>query len=792
MKRAEIRITGIVQGVGFRPFIYRLAQTHAIQGWVLNNVKGVFIDAEGEEEELDQFIRDIPRLAPPLSKIESLEVHYTEPLGYTTFEIRKSEETEDKFVLISPDLATCNPCLAELFSPDDFRHRYPFINCTHCGPRFTIIQDIPYDREKTTMAPFRMCPVCRREYEDPLNRRFHAQPNACPVCGPSLRLVDKAGNEVSGDPIEKTLELLEKGKIVAIKGLGGFHLACNAKDEVAVALLRARKFREDKPFAVMCQDIEEIRQLCEVSEDEETLLETVERPIVILRKRKDSPIAFSVAPYQNTLGVMLPYSPLHHLLLHGPLKSLVLTSGNVSDEPIAYKNEEATVRLADIADDFLLHNREIHMRCDDSVTRVFEGKPYILRRSRGYVPFPMKLSFPLEMILACGGELKNTFCLTRDRYAFVSHHIGDLENLETLNSFREGVEHFKRLFSIDPKAVVYDLHPDYLSTQYALSISELPKVGVQHHHAHIVSTMVENGISGDVIGVALDGTGFGTDGTVWGGEFLKVNFRDFTRMAHLKTVPMPGGTMAIKEPWRMAMVYLSDVFGEEVKGLKIDLIKRINFEKWELLRHTVQKKINAPQTSSMGRFFDAISSILSVRDKVHYEGQAAIELEMIANPDQSEALRPQGGASGRCRYDYRVGFPPRLQDGASSRLAREIYPFHIEKGRSPMVIDPAGIVRGVVADLVGGTGRSKISTRFHQTIARLIIDACEAIRMVSGLNRVALSGGVFQNMILLTWVTKGLRRSGFEVYTHQLVPTNDGCISLGQAVIGHMRLFESN
>jgi len=434
-----------------------------------------------------------------------------------------------------------------------------------------------------------------------------------------------------------------------------------------------------------------------------------------------------------------------------------MTSGNVSDEPIAYKNEEATTRLADIADHFLLHNRNIHMRCDDSVTRIFEGRPYILRRSRGYVPFPVKLSFPIKMILACGGELKNTFCLTRDRYAFVSHHIGDLENLETLNSFREGVEHFQRLFSIDPKAVVYDLHPDYLSTQYALSISELPKVGVQHHHAHIVSTMVENGISGDVIGVALDGTGFGTDGTIWGGEFLKVNFRDFTRMAHLKAVPMPGGTMAIKEPWRMAMVYLSDVFGEEVKKLKIDLIKRINFEKWDILCQTVQKKINAPQTSSMGRLFDAISSILSVRDEAHYEGQAAIELEMIANPDQ-----------------------------------RDIYPFHIEKGKSPMVIDPAGIIRGVVSDLMEGIHRSLISGRFHQTIARLIIDTCEAVRMISGLNRVALSGGVFQNMILLTSVTRGLRQSGFEVVTHQLVPTNDGCISLGQAVIGHMRLFESN
>jgi hydrogenase maturation protein HypF len=755
MKRVEIGISGIVQGIGFRPYIYNLAQKHFIRGWVLNNEKGVFIDAEGEDGHLDRFIQEIPKLAPPLARIELFQVKHLEPLGSTTFEIRKSEEVQEKFVLISPDVATCEQCLTELFSPQNFRYRYPFINCTLCGPRFTIIQDIPYDRHKTTMAPFTMCLVCQKEYEDPSNRRFHAQPNACPACGPSLRLEDKEGKEVPGDPIEKTLDLLRREAIVAIKGLGGFHLACDAKNNEAVASLRSRKYREDKPFAVMCPNLEEVKQHCEVNEEEEKLLLSVERPIVILRRKEGSTIAHAVAPYQNTLGVMLPYSPLHHLLLNGSLKTLVMTSGNISDEPISYKNGEAKNRLSKIADYFLFHNREIHMRCDDSVTRVFEGKPYVLRRSRGYVPFPIKLSFPFEMILACGGELKNTFCLTRGQYAFMSHHIGDLENLETLTSFEEGIEHFKKLFYIEPKAVAYDLHPDYLSTKYALSLLDMPKIGVQHHHAHIVSAMAENGIEGDVIGVALDGTGFGTDGTIWGGEVLKANYRDFDRLAHLKKVPMPGGSMAIKEPWRMAMVYLSEAFGDEATKPEIDLIKRIDFQKWDILKRAIEKKINTPWTSSMGRLFDAVSSLLSIKDEVHYEGQAAIELEMIA--------------------DHNVG---------------EEYSFQILKGERPMVIDPAEIIRGVVHDLVQGIPLSKISGKFHRTVARLIIETCEAIRSKERLNRVVLSGGVFQNIFLLSLVVEGLRKSGFDVHTHHLVPTNDGGISLGQAVIAHMRLSE--
>lgn len=753
MRRAEIAITGIVQGIGFRPFIYNLAKNHSIRGWVLNNAKGVLIDAEGEDGNLQRFIDDIPRFAPPLARIESFDIQYLDPKGYEDFEIKKSEEAEDGFVLISPDLATCEACLAELHSPDNFRYHYPFINCTLCGPRFTIIKDIPYDREKTTMAPFRMCPDCEEEYNDPADRRFHAQPNACPACGPTLRLVDRRGREISGSPVEKTLDLLVRGNVVAIKGLGGFHLACDAENEQAVSLLRSRKFREDKPFAVMCRDLEEAKRHCEVDEVEERLLTGVERPIVILRRRPDSSLAPSIAPYQNTLGIMLPYSPLHHLLLQGPLKALVMTSGNISDEPIAYKNEEALIRLAKIADYFLLHNREIHIRCDDSVTRVVEGKPSILRRSRGYVPFPVKLPFPVESVLSCGAELKNTFCLTRDRYAFVSHHIGDLENLETLTSFEDGIAHFKRLFSIEPRAVIHDLHPDYLSTQYALSLRDLPKIGVQHHHAHIASCMVENGIEGDVIGVALDGAGLGTDGTIWGGEFLRVNLSDFTRLGHLKKIPLAGGAAAIKEPWRVAMIYLLETFGDDFKKLGIDLIKRVDLSKWEMMKRMIEKRINAPLTSSMGRLFDAISSLVSVRDEAHYEGQAAIELEMIAEPCRDEA-----------------------------------YPFLLRTSQTPFVIDPRGIIEGVVRDLVAKVSPGRISGKFHRTIAQLIVRGCETIRRQEGLRQVTLSGGVFQNRLLLSMVLQDLREAGFDVYHHHLVPTNDGGISLGQAVIGHMRL----
>jgi hydrogenase maturation protein HypF len=752
MKRVGIEITGMVQGVGFRPFVYNLAGRHSVRGWVVNNERGVLIDAESEDGNLESFIRDIGNLAPPLARIETLEVKYLDPLSYENFEIRKSEDAADKLALISPDVATCDQCLSELFSPQDFRYRYPFINCTLCGPRFTIIKDIPYDRHRTTMAPFPMCPICKKEYEDATNRRFHAQPNACPACGPSLKLIDRNGAAVPGDPIEGTHDLLMQGCIVAVKGLGGFHLSCDARNVSAVFSLRSRKSREDKPFAVMCRDMDEVVSLCEVSKEEKALLLGRERPIVILKRKNPSTVAPAVAPFRDSLGVMLPYSPIHHLLLQGPLKTLVMTSGNVSDEPIAYENEEALRRLNSIADYFLLHNREIHMRCDDSVIRVFDRNPYVVRRSRGYVPFPVKLAFPLKSILACGGELKNTFCLTRGSYAFMSHHIGDLENLETLRSFEGGIEHLKNLFSIKPEVVAYDLHPDYLSTKYALSLPDVRKIGVQHHHAHIASVMAENGIEGDVIGVSLDGTGFGLDGTIWGGEFLISNLTDFERLAHLQKIPMPGSSMAIKQPWRMAMVYLKEAFGERADTLEIDFVRRRDFLKWDILKRMIDKRLNSPLTSSMGRFFDAVSSLLSIRDKVHYEGQAAVELEMIAEHGVEEA-----------------------------------YGFQIQQGEKPWVIDLTDIVRGIVHDLMHRILPSHISGKFHSTIARLILETCIRIRSDKGLNRVALGGGVFQNMLLLSMVFEKLRGSGFEVFIHRQVPTNDGGISLGQAVIAHMR-----
>jgi hydrogenase maturation protein HypF len=755
VERKSIEITGIVQGIGYRPFVYNLALAHAIRGWVLNNEKGVLIEAEGETEALALFLEGLKKLAPPLARIETLKTEPLEPQGYACFEIRESKRASKSFTLISPDVATCDACLAELLSPSDFRHHYPFINCTLCGPRFTIIKDIPYDRRKTTMDPFTMCPICRKEYENPLDRRFHAQPNACPACGPSLRLVDRQGETLPGDALYRTLDLLQQGSIVAVKGIGGFHLVCNAENDEAVSTLRSRKYREDKPFAVMCRDMDEVRAHCHARREEERLLCGPEKPIVILERKKDSSVAQGVAPFQTTLGVMLPYSPLHHLLLRGPLKCLVMTSGNVSDEPIAYKNEEASERLSQIADYFLFHDRDIHMRCDDSVVRVFQDRPYMLRRSRGYVPFPVKLSFDLEMILACGAEVKNTFSLSRGPYVFMSHHIGDLESAETLLSFEQGIEHYKNLFSIEPTVVAYDLHPEYLSTKYALSLEGILKVGVQHHHAHVVSAMAENGLDGEVIGVALDGTGFGNDGTLWGGEFLRADLGDFQRVAHLKQVSMPGGFMVIKEPWRMAWAYLFEAFGEKALDLDLDWSRRRDPRKCGILRRMIEKRVNSPLTSSMGRLFDAVSSLLSIRDTVNYEGQAAVELQMTADPDEKEE-----------------------------------YPFGIQQKETLLVVDPLEAVRGIVKDLMRGCSPSYISGKFHRTMARLVVETCRAIRLKTGLERVVLSGGVFQNALLLALVFEGLSNYGFEVHSHRLVPTNDGGISLGQAVIAHMRCFQ--
>jgi len=750
--RTQIWITGIVQGVGFRPFIYNLAKKYELKGYVLNNTSGVNIEVEGESSIIDEFIQRVKSEPPPQAVIFEMHSQNTEPLGYEDFTIRKSDDQEEKFVPISPEIATCKDCLKELFDPSDHRYRYPFINCTNCGPRFTIIKDIPYDRKFTTMAPFIMCEKCQREYDDPGDRRFHAQPNACPKCGPKLSLLDDTGGEINfPDVITEVCRLLKDGKIIAIKGLGGYHLTCDAMNKDAVSTLRSRKFREHKPFALMVKDVETAKTLCYVNDDEEKLLKGTIRPIVLLRKRPDCRVAESVAPCQEYHGVMLPYTPLHHVLMAESGLVLVMTSGNISSEPIVYHDDEAFERLSRIPDYFLVHDREIHIRTDDSVSRVWHGKEVVLRRSRGYCPFPLLLPFQFEeQILACGAELKNTFCLTRGNYAFMSHHIGDLENLETLTSFEQGIEHFKRIFYIDPAYVAYDLHPDYLSTKYALSVNGVPKIGIQHHHAHIASCMCDNGIDGEVIGISFDGTGYGTDEKIWGGEFLVCDYGGFERVAHLEYVPLPGGEKAIKEPWRMAASFLDRIYGESMFELGIDFVKSLDRKKWTIIKKMIDKGLNSPLTSSSGRLFDAVSALVGVRQEVYYEGQAAIELEMAADKDEE----------GFYSYDLEE-----LGNG------------------SQVMLEP--IIRGVVTDIADGVSVPTIAGKFHNTMAKIILNICLRVRKASVIEKVALSGGVFQNTLLLNKTSALLDGSGFKVYTQHRVPPNDGGIALGQAVIAN-------
>jgi hydrogenase maturation protein HypF len=746
--RAMIQIEGIVQGVGFRPFVYALARRHALAGWVLNDAKGVQIEVEGEEDGVRAFLSGISS-PPVLAVVEKTTVNYFPPAGYRGFEIRESTSGDERLALISPDITLCDDCLDELFDCQDRRFRYPFINCTNCGPRFTIIEDIPYDRAKTTMASFPMCTACNREYHDPADRRFHAQPNACPVCGPQVELLDNTGAKLqSADPIRETLRLLKEGRIVAIKGLGGFHLACDAAEEAAVARLRRRKYREDKPFALMCKDLEVIERMCVVDDESRRLLASKERPIVVLPRRADAAIALSVAPGQGTLGVMLPYTPLHHLLLADGLTGLVMTSGNRSDEPIAYRNAEASERLGQIADFFLMHNREIHTRCDDSVVKPFRGRPTLIRRARGFVPFPIRLQRKGKSVLACGAELKNTFCLTKGNYAFLGHHIGDLENYETMRSFEEGIELLQRLFQIEPEAVCHDLHPDYLSSRYALASArdlKLPAIGVQHHFAHALSCMAEYGLEGPVLAVVMDGTGYGEDGTVWGGEFLSVTSMAYTRLGHLRTIPLPGGDRAAREPWRMAAQYLDRVYGR-IERVDIPFVKGLDLDQWSLLREAVQAGINSPLCSSTGRLFDAVSALIGVRSQTNYEGQAAIELEQMARQ----------GEQGE-------------------------YPLEITEEEGTLIADPDPVVTAIVDEVKRSIDPSLISARFHNSLARAIARMAIRMREATGLSEVVLSGGVFQNHLLMGRVVDLLEGADFKAYIHHKVPANDGGIALGQA-----------
>lgn len=769
----KLVITGIVQGVGFRPFIYTLAISLGIRGWVNNEGANVVIHAEQDAEHLKLFTQKIREEAPPLAVIRSVKCEEVPWKGYENFRIVESEQANLARAYISPDVSTCSDCEHELFDPRDRRYGYPFINCTHCGPRFTIIQGFPYDRRNTTMKKFPMCPVCAAEYHNPSDRRYHAQPVACHDCGPAVSLLDANGAVVAGEAVSTAVKLLQQGKILCIKGLGGYHLACDAANGRAVAELRRRKKRDAKPFALMASDMETVQKYCECNAQEESLLQSVKKPIVLLRKKKSAALPGEIAPGNQYLGIMLPYTPLH-LLLFRPIspvemsgeacRLLVMTSGNISSEPICYRDQEALERLKDIADYFLVHNREIYMRTDDSVTRIWDGGEYIQRRSRGYVPLPVSLQVAdigeeLPSVLACGGELKNTFCLNKGEDFFLSHHIGDLENTETLISYQDGIGHFSSLMDISPQIIAYDLHPRYLSTQYAQEFPVAHKYAIQHHHAHIASCMAENGLQGEVIGIAFDGTGLGDDGHIWGGEFFTGSYTGFTRAGHLEYIPMPGGGKAIEEPWRMALSYLMRL--EELYPLCCAadmeqlLLGDIPSQQRVFLRQAVKKKVNSPLTSSMGRLFDAVSALLGMVQVIRYEGEGAILLE--------QAVKEKSGKP---------------------------YSFSIEKKNDIRVIQPLVMFCEMMGEMKTGADVAFIASRFHSTVAHMMLEMCRGIREDTGLKRVVMSGGVFQNITLLSMGKQLLAEDGFDVYTHSAVPANDGGIALGQAVMAMYKYKE--
>ena len=760
MKAARIKVNGVVQGVGFRPFVYRIAYEHGVTGWVRNTSGNVEIVVEGEGRAVDKFVAALKAEAPPLARIDHIDVAACSPQGYGKFEIRESVSAEGEYQLVSPDIATCDDCRREIFDTKDRRYRYPFTNCTNCGPRFTIIDDIPYDRANTTMREFRMCKLCQREYDDPLNRRFHAQPNACPVCGPRLSLVDSGGKPVAcDDAIAASAELLHSGKILALRGLGGFQLACDATNAKAVNLLRKRKRRPSKPFAVMFPSVEGIEKHCLVSKKEKKLLLSSEAPIVLLRwKYDESSVTSVVAERLNYLGAMLPYTPLHHLLMRDVGIPLVMTSGNLSEEPIAKDDDEALSRLSGIADYFLLHDRDIYARYDDSVCIVERG-PQTVRRARGYAPYPIKLGFDAMQILACGAELKNTFCLTRGRHAFISQHIGDMENAETLEHFENTVKLYKKLFRIEPEAIAHDMHPDYLATKYAHRVAEssgLRLVPVQHHHAHIVSCMTDNGVERPVIGVALDGTGYGTDGAIWGGEFLVAEPGRFSRVGHFEYVPLLGGEAAIKKPYRMALSYIYSLLGVDtpLDGLPLS---KLGSSELGLLKQQLKRGLNCPPTSSAGRLFDAVSVITGVCAEISYEAQAAIELEMVA-------------------------------EGERRSRSAKLYPFEIVERNGLRVVKLSKMIAAIIGDVRSSVPASRVSLKYHRTVAQMVREMCLSISEDTGIKVVALSGGVFQNRLLTRLVVEALEADGFKVLTHRDVPCNDGGISLGQAVIANFVL----
>jgi len=752
---ALVRVEGVVQGVGFRPYVYRLASALDLTGYVRNTSQNVTILVGGLSAAVCEFLSRLPAEAPPLAHIHHMSVEDAHPCDTTRFEILESVFEEGRSQLVSPDVATCHACLDELLDSTDRRYHYPFTNCTNCGPRFTIITAMPYDRPNTTMSSFSMCPACGAEYIDPADRRFHAQPNACPVCGPSVSLLDRDGNEVPDtDAIARTAILLDEGRIVALKGLGGFLLACDATTPEVVRLLRERKRRPSKPFAVMARDIETARLHCDLTPEEESLLLSPAAPIVLARWKKDSTVCRDVAPGLLFLGIMLPYTPLHHLLVRECSRPLVMTSGNLSEEPIAAETGEALARLHNIADYFLTHNRPIHSRYDDSVVMVAGEQTHVLRRARGYAPYPIELKFDAPAVLAVGPQTKNTFCLAERHRAFVSQHIGDLDNVETFDHLEHTVQLYRNLFCIAPDIVAHDLHPDYASTSLAQRLATAPQVirAVQHHHAHIVSCMVENATDEPVIGIAFDGSGLGSDGHIWGGEFLVCDATYSRRAGHLEYLPLPGGDAATLRPYRIAAAYVTKLLGEQRLRQCRHITDVLHDGEWRVLVRQIETGFNTPLTSSMGRLFDAVAALTGVRSTIDYDGQAAIELEMQAH----QYAEPWG---------------------------THRYAFGIEHVDGLYVVRVAPVLDAVLRDVVANAAVPIIAAAFHEAVVKMAADMATLISRDTGIRTVALSGGVFQNRILIEMMLERLRRAGFRVLTHTLLPSNDGCVSLGQAVI---------
>ncbi|MCX7885362.1 MAG: carbamoyltransferase HypF [Caloramator sp.] len=745
MKTIRLDINGIVQGVGFRPFIHKLVNDYDIKGWIKNTSSGVLMEIQGQDKSLINFIQDLKLKSPKLSVIENLKVKEIENTKiYQDFKIIKSSSDKEKFTLISPDACVCDDCLRELFDKNDRRYKYPFINCTNCGPRFTIIKDIPYDRDKTTMKEFKMCKKCTEEYGNINNRRYHAQPNCCFDCGPGIYFIDKEGNRIDKEPIKEAVNYIKEGKIVAIKGIGGFHLSCNALNGEAVNNLRKRKHRDEKPFALMGKNIEIIKKWCFINEYEEKILTSYRRPIVLLRKKDDKSFGY-VSMDNRYLGFMLPYTPVHYLIFEEDIDVLVMTSANLSDFPIEYKNEEALERLSSIADGFLINNREIYVRCDDSVIREFNGREYPLRRSRGYVPYPIKINKNIGKILACGAEQKSSFALSRNNYIFLSQHIGDMKNIETFDFYMHQIKHFQNLFNIKPDKIACDFHPDYMSTEYAIKKSKeegIPLCFVQHHHAHMASCMADNNLNKDVIGVIWDGTGYGIDNSIWGGEFLVGNYSGFKRLGTIRPIPLPGGDKAVKDIYRIGYAVLYETFKEIPEDFRF-------YEDYLAIEKMLCKKINTPYVSSIGRLFDAIASIINIRQKVTYEGQGAVMLENISEKTQ------------------------------------EYYKFKINDLNDIFEFDWTYVVEQIVDDVRKNALPSIISSKFMNTLIHSCTDIVERIGKLTMIKDVVLSGGVFQNMYLLPEIKGQLKKIGFNVYCHSRVSTNDEGIALGQCLIAY-------